>query len=492
MPPANGNAQRLVREAYTRKARAEKIVFEDLCFTGQREFVSDPAKYILACCSRRAGKSFGIAIKMLKTGFDFPKSQMVYAAMARSQGKEILWPALEQLNDEHNLSLSFKRNSGDVVFPNGSTILMRGLGSQREAEKLRGLRLRAGCVDEAQGFPAWFLDYVIREIIAPATLEYGDDCWIALTGTPSPMCRGGFYNAWNGLSSEGKPVRTFSTHHWTFFDNEFIPNPEKRAEEVREANGWTTETPSYLREYLGRWVKDTEGAAFRIDGDRNVVDRFPEEAASDWRYVLGIDLGIDDPCAYVVSAYSRQLGECYILESFEEEVESVSQSASHVFRLQEKYDFSEMIADTGGQGKAHVAEWAQTYGLAVTAAQKHNKGGRVQMINADLLSAKLKIVAPQNQQLLDELAILQWDRDALDRGKYVWARNYKDHLADAAQYGFGGCHHHHHRLQKEAVRTEEAFYRQQEDAMEAAQIRSVRERRNPSALRNRYYQGLWG
>ena len=64
----------IVAEKKVRKDREMRLDFDLLCHARQREFVADTSKYIMACCSRRAGKTYGIAIKMLKTGFQHPKS----------------------------------------------------------------------------------------------------------------------------------------------------------------------------------------------------------------------------------------------------------------------------------------------------------------------------------------------------------------------------------------------------------------------------------
>jgi len=486
--------KRIIAEKRLRKIREAAIDFDELCFPGQKEFVSDPAKRILACCSRRAGKSYGIAIKFSKTGFEFENSVMVYGAMSRSQGMEILWPAMQDLDRRLNLGLKFNRNSGDIEFPNGSKILMRGFGSQREAEKCRGLSIRAACLDEAQGFPAWLLKITLEQIIEPAMLQFGDDSWVAITGTPNAACAGGFYDAWSGVDEKGRQVDTWSTHHWTFFDNKAIPNPEKVVADVLSDRGWTRETPSFVREYLGQWVKDSEGSAFRINQDVNIIYSFDESRATDWSWALGVDLGIVDESAYVVGCYSIELGEAVIVESFEESTESPSESARHVLRLMEKYDLSEIVADTGGQGKAHVGEWANTYGIPVTPALKHNKGGRIQLINADLMAGKLKILAPTNHQLITEASIIQWDLDALDKHKYVWQRGYKDHLSDAFQYLFGALHHHHHKMEFDGrAETEKERWVRIADRMEEAAIRKADSRRRQGhglrGVRKAYYDG---
>lgn len=486
--------KRIIAEKRLRKEREKAIDFEELCFPGQKEFVSDPAKRILACCSRRAGKSYGIAIKFLKTGFEFINSVMVYGAMSRSQGMEILWPAMQELNERLFLGLKFNRNSGDIEFPNGSKVLMRGFGSQREAEKCRGLSIRAACLDEAQGFPAWLLRITLEQILEPAMIQFGEDCWIAITGTPNAACAGGFYDAWSGVDEKGKQVDTWSTHHWTFFDNKAIPAPEKVVADVLENRGWNRDTPSFVREYLGQWVKDSEGSAFRINTDVNVIYTFDDQSAPDWTYALGVDLGIVDESAYVVGCYSPSMGEAVVVESFEESTDSPSESARHVLRLMEKYDLAEIVADTGGQGKAHVGEWARTYGIPVTPAQKHNKGGRVQLINADLMAGKLKFLGPLNHQLITEATIIQWDLDALEKHKYVWQRGYKDHLSDAFQYLFGALHHHHHSMKfDEREESEHEKWSRIADKMEeAASRRAVARQQQGSGLRAQrraYYDG---
>ena len=445
------------------------------------------SKYSIACCSRRAGKTFGVAIKLLKTAFDNPKTLSLYVTMSRTMGKDILWPALEWLNDEYNLGLVFKLNTGDIVLPNGSKILMRGAGSKREIDKMRGPKYIGVCIDEAQGFN-WLLQYMIDEVLEPATLDYGDKSWIAVTGTPNAMCSGPFFEMWHGVTKneDGRDTKkqVWEPHHWTFFDNIWQPTPERQAALIRERRGWTEETPKYVREYKGRWVKDTEGAAWTI-GPHNLVYSFPIEKADDWRYCIGVDLGINDPCAFVVFAWSRDVGECYILESFEQEVDSPSGSAVEVDRLLEKYGQATIIADTGGQGKAHVGEWAETYSISATPALKHDKGGRISIINDELKAGTIKILAQHNHALINQATIIQWDEDARERGRWVYERGYLDHLVDALQYGFQGCHHQRHQFKKEHLYDPSVYYEKLEERMEKAQAHRVRVRRRPGWKRSR-------
>lgn len=482
---------KLLAEKMKRQKREARLDFDELCFPSQKRFVASESKYSIACCSRRAGKTFGVAIKLLKTAFAHPKTLSLYVTMSRTMGKDILWPALEWLNDEYDLGLEFKMNTGDVVLPNKSKILMRGAGSKREVDKMRGPKYVGVCVDEAQGFN-WLLEYMIDEVIEPATLDYGDDAWIAITGTPNAMCSGPFFDMWHGIAGDrakDQRKQVWEPHHWTFFDNVWQPNPEKQAGVIRERRGWTEETPRYVREYRGLWVKDTEGAAWHIP-DHAIVYSVPWDSADDWRYTLGVDLGINDPCAFVMFAWSRYLGECYIIESFESEVDSPSGSAAEVGRLLDRYGAISIIADTGGQGKAHVGEWAETYGIPAEPANKHDKGGRVSIINDAFKAGTLKIVQPKNHNLITQASIIQWDEDARERGRWVYERGYLDHLCDALQYGYQGCYHTNPNFRRQRDVDPSEYYKNLEERMERAQSHRVRSRSKPGWKRHRerYYR----
>ena len=162
--------RRLLAEQRLRQAREKRIDFAEICHPAQRRFVEDESKFTIACCSRRAGKTYGIRNKLLKTGFQNAKALSLYITMSRTMGMDILWPAIEEINDELDLGITLNQNKGDIKLPNGHKIMMRGLGSMREADKLRGPKYVGVCVDESQGFN-WILEKAIDEITEPATID---------------------------------------------------------------------------------------------------------------------------------------------------------------------------------------------------------------------------------------------------------------------------------------------------------------------------------
>ena len=435
-PMSPKRARRLLAEAGKRAGRKIRLRADDALFGPQRDFVQDTARLKAACCSRRAGKSYGIAFGLLRAGFKHPKSTPLYVVMSRSDAKNIIWPPLQHFNDAYNLGLVFRENDGDVVFPNGSKILLRGAGSRREIDKLRGPAYPAVNIDEAQGFGS-DLDYIIDDVAGPAVAQF-EDGYIAVTGTPNAACAGAFHDIANREDSG------WSVHGWTWRENTAIPEGRMASwvESVMKRRNWGPEHPTYLREYEGVWIRDAEGLVFEYRPALNLIPRFDERATHDWAYVLGIDLGFNDPSAFVVIAYSRARGEAVVVESYKEAGLYPSTAANRIERFLSKYPLDRIVADTGGLGKGYEQEWVQRFGLPVHAAQKVGKMGYIQLLNGDLASGRLKIAGDKNRKLIEEVSLLQWDADKLLQGRWEADRKFDDHLSDALLYAWRECKHH--------------------------------------------------
>lgn len=432
--------RKLLEEALRRKKTREKLDFRKVLFGPQQAFVMDSAKHKIACCGRRSGKTYGIGTALLHEAYTHPYSNPVYICMSQVQSKYTLWVGLQELNDKFNLGLEFKKNTGDIHVPEtGSTIIVRGAGSRREMDKVRGMRIPAAVIDEAQGFSKMDLDYLIDDVITPATMDF--DGWIAMTGTPSAACAGGFYEA-------AHDPDLWSHHHWTVLENEAMinnprsPDPAEWLERYRKKRKWSEQHPTYRREYLGQWIRDAEGMVWALDASINIVPTFPEHLATDWEFILGVDLGIIDPCAFVVGAYSQEIGELYIVESLMRGDMSPTLAGFEIEKFDQKYNFTRMVADSQGQGKAFFKHWKETTQLTIKPAQKIDKAGSVSLLNADLKAGKVRICRDRNRDLIREASVLQWDDRAKDEGKLIFDRSFQCHLSDAWLYMFREARHH--------------------------------------------------
>lgn len=421
------------KELERRKSASGRRSPERLLFGSQAKYATDTSNFVAACCSRRAGKSFGSAFRLCTAAEKHPGALLPYIVRSREDARNIIWPALQLFDKEAGLGLRFMQNTGDVVFPNGSRIILRGAGSRREIDKLRGPAYPGAIIDEAQGFSKDELDYLIDDVLGPVVVaQFGGS--ICLAGTPNAACAGPFYDICMGFTSG------WSLHGWTMADNPFMKNKDAYIARLLESRHWTPDHPSFQREYLGRWVRDTMGLVFRLSETLNVVDAPELEEAEDAEYTLGIDLGFNDPSAFVVLRYSEYLNRCEVVESWKESKLIPSAVAAKVEALRQKYELASIVADSGGYGKAIVEELREKYHIPVLPAQKQGKGSFVELLNGDLAAGLLRI--PRTERaLLDEMRLLQWDADKVERGRLEFDGRFADHLCDALLYAWRDCRH---------------------------------------------------
>lgn len=436
-----GEEQKKARQAkieLIRRAQlSTKVDFNELLFDQQRAFVEDPARLKAAVCSRRAGKSEGIAHLLVKEALSQNNVFCAYISLTTAQAKRILWPVLKRLN--HRLSLKMKFNENDLTckLPNGSEIFMVGGSEASELERLRGGKYAGVVIDEAQAFGP-FLEMVIDEIILPATMDLQG--WIALTGTPNASCAGYFYELTTGRSDA-----EVSVHHWTAFDNPYIVDKfgnrffSKWIATEMKKHKWEADNPVYKREWLGQWIRDEEGLVYKIR-PFNLISELP--AANDWCYVLGIDLGFKDSTAFVVQAYSEERAQVVTVESYKQAGLIPSVVAAHVLRFQERYDFEAIVADTGGFGKGYVEEMKQRYGIPIQAAEKTKKNTYIENLNGDLLAGVLYVIEKDNISLISEANLLQWRADAIGKPGDLARKEdprFENHSVDAWLYSHRYC-----------------------------------------------------
>lgn len=425
------------------RAALEKLDFDKLLHKEQQKFANDPAQFRVACCSRQSGKSHAAAIIALRAAVETPGSTPVYINMNRASAQYIIWPPLMALNEEHGLGLEFIKTTSDIRLPNGSVIKVFGAGSLREMDKIRGIgsTLNLVILDEAQNFGSDMYK-LIREILLPATVTHKAP--ILITGTPGAACAGPFYDIVHGggemfKNDAGDQMMGWSQHKWLMRDNPYIPDVEHQYKVHKAANNWTDASPAFRREYLGEWVRDTEGLCY-YNKESMVVPRFPMERAHDWRWILGVDVGTKDPWSFSMLATSRDVQATYVVESYEKQLTTL-EAGDEVGALMEQYPCHTVIVDTGGQGAAPVAQWKDTHPLLPIQPVKKGYGSvdmGVQIINADIKADRLFFVKDTTMDLRTQMATLIWDHKASPTGARRVKRGdgYPDHCADSFRYAY--------------------------------------------------------
>src|SRR5574343_1924212 len=80
----------------------------DMTFPQQRALIEDPSRLKAACCTRRAGKTFGIGLYIWDVALKNPGCTILYLSLTRQSAKEIVMrDVLERLDRELGTGVHF-------------------------------------------------------------------------------------------------------------------------------------------------------------------------------------------------------------------------------------------------------------------------------------------------------------------------------------------------------------------------------------------------
>ena len=396
---------------------------EDL-FEHQRAFISDPANFKTALCSRRAGKTYASCYYLVETAFKYPESLSAYIGLTRSSAKRLMWMELKRANRKYHIGMSFNNSELICTMPNGSQIVLTGANDEADIDKLRGSAYRLVILDEAASFGP-HMETLVEEVLEPALIDHNGV--LAMIGTPNAACAGMFFKATTD------PRFGYSNHSWTILENPHIPHADEWLKKRMKQKNWDEEHPVYLREWRGQWIRSDDSLIYKFKDERNLYDHLPEHE-HDFDYILGVDLGYEDATAFVIGAYSRDLPHFYVVDCFKQSKMLPSEIAERIGAYSEQYNFTSIVADTGGLGKSIVEEFKQRWALPIRAAEKKNKASYIELMNSDLASGFVRVQA--DSQLLEEWRLLQWDEDRKkDDGRF------ENHLSDACLYAWRESKH---------------------------------------------------
>lgn len=425
-------ARASVLAALARRQRRKGFTAEALCHPAQLAFVRSGAKRRVACCSRRAGKTLGVAIALLEGALLPPYVPQLYVTLTRSNSKEILWPDLLRLNDEHGLGGEANLTDLSLRWPTGAAIQLRGANNEREIAKVRGKRFKRAIIDEAQSFPDRVIRPLIGDVLGPTLVDYDGELW--LTGTPGAAPVGYF---WDLTGGEVGP--RWERHAWTLRENPYLQALSGKPiddilRDIREEHGWTLDDPTYRREYLGEWCRDENALVFRWGAQCEWDGVLP---AGEWQYVIGVDLGHEDADAIVVLAWCRQRPEVYLVHEDVTAKQGVTELGQKVVDLHAKYRPKALWVDTGGLGRKIAEELRRRWGLPCQAAEKTRKLEHVELLNDALRTGRFR--APAGSRFAEDAMLVQWDADSRARGVLRISDRYHSDVLDAALYAYRAC-----------------------------------------------------
>lgn len=392
-------------------------------FVAQNRFVLDPARYLDAQCSRRAGKSNGLALRFFRTMKKHPKSQSVYLGLTRDSARDIMWPVLQEIDAKYRLGCEFTESNLTVTAPNKAKLKLYGADMSNFIKRLRGRKFPAIGLDEAQDFGV-HLQSLVDDVLTPAIADY-EDGWLAMTGTPGPVPQGYFFDVTHNRKYG------YSHHEWTLLDNPYMPSVKEFIEELKKKREWDDTNPTLLREYRNKWVLDVQSLWVRYNELINNYDTLPSHK---WNYILGIDIGFKDADALAVLAWCEADPVTYLVEERITAKQGLTELVDQVQALRSKYDFSKMVIDEGGLGKKLAEEMRRRHHIPVHPADKQRKQETVEFFNDALRTSRFK--AKKDTRFVQDSYLVQVDWDKSTPNRIVVKKNPHSDIIDSVLYAF--------------------------------------------------------
>lgn len=433
------------RKATTAGAAVEAVTLEALAagHAKQLAFTQDTARWVIALCSRRAGKTRGIAARALVRALRGPSTQ-VYIALTKDQARNVtMWePIWKPLLRKYGIAAKHDETRMITTFPNGSVIRFTGTDDVRHVETELGAAIDEAVIDEGQSQSDSVLVPLVRRILPPALADRRGT--LILAGTVPDVEAGLFWDTWSKSN--------WSKHNWSMFDNPFMPGARAELAEYLSANpGLTEDSPVIQRERFGRFVFDKHATAYMFDAGLNSYTptvpgwlartEFPDGAAMAadvWPGIevlsVGVDPGATDRMAVEVIGWGARHDVQHVFEW-------VSPKGAHLTWDQlgqvlavvaERYDVYHWHYDAGSS-KNELDTFQRVYGVPVIkAANKSDLAGQVRLMNSLLTTGRLKVMA--GSSLEEDMRKARWDQDARAKGLWRWASSWHPDPADAARY----------------------------------------------------------
>jgi hypothetical protein len=393
-------------------------------FPEQDAFINDMSRYIDAQCSRRAGKTNGLAIRFFKALEKYPKSQSLYLSLTQDSAKAIMWPILHEINDRYNIGCTFTESKMEMKHPNGAKLKLIGADLKNFIKRLKGRKYPAIGIDEAQDMGT-HLQSLIDDVLTPSIADYTDG-WLAITGTPGPVPQGYFFDVTQNRKYG------YSHHEWTILQNPHMPNPGAFISDLMSKREWTETNPTLLREWRNKWVLDVESLWIRYNEKLNHYQELPKEHK--WNYVMGVDIGFNDADALAILAWSETSPETYLVEELITKKQGVSALIAQIDALQKKYNVYKIVMDEGALGKKVAEDMRQRFGCPLVAADKAHKQSNVEFLNDDLRLGKFKAKSASRFALDSYLVQIDWDKSTPQ--KIIIKKKPHSDIIDAVLYAF--------------------------------------------------------
>ena len=421
--------RKLALEALREKKKRDNVIdrMKADSFEQQWNFITDPSKKKAVRTNRRAGKSMADAMLLLITGVTHPGCNMLYTGLTDKSAVRVIWKdCLKKLAKKYGIKVRLTIGKGIVTFEDyGSLIYLIGLDTtDAEMDKIFGAKFKLAVIDEAALYKQNIKAFV-ETVVEPACVD--EEGTIVLSGMPCNNVKSFFFDVTNGL------IPGWSLHTWSSLDNPYMAEKmRKHIAYLKTTNPGIENTPAFKQMYLGEWCVEENTLMYRYDHSKNSFDHLPEARA--WYFILGIDLGYDDPSAFVVVGYRDYDPVLYVMETYKRAQMSLTEVAEQIKNYERLYRPQYMVIDTSS--KQAVEEIKQRYNLNLEAAERSGKAEFINICNNDLIQGKVKFRNINCEPILKEIKVAAWEEKDLLKGKYTEPKRLNAHCLDAFLYAW--------------------------------------------------------
>ena len=450
----------ILKELQKRQEKAEELAkkpvfdFSNFCFDAQAQFFrGEGARFRNAVCSRRAGKTVGIAADAIDTCLSYKDKTCLYVTITKEAARNIIWNDILKIIEDYELDFKIDNLRLSATHrKTRSKIIIAGAKDKTEIEKYRGWKLRKVYLDEAQSFRS-YIEYFVNDILTPALRDEKGELYI--TGTPGAIKAGYFYK----ISQSDFWYRS----KWTAFNNPHMHDPdngkdlEETLAEEREMKQIDASDPGYIRETYGEWVEDTNSLVFKFDKAKNIFHTKPE---GNFSYIFGIDIGYNDSDAIAVLAFNKTDKKVFLVEEHVRNKQNITQLVEAINNLRDKYDPIKMVIDAGALGKKIQEEIRSRHNLPLHPAEKTRKHEFIELLNDDLRTGKFSSF--ENSLFEEDCYLVQWDLESRMKNpeKPKISTSYHSDICDAVLYAWRECKHFHAEAEKVAPKSNTDEYMQ--------------------------------
>lgn len=390
----------------------------------QRCAVVDPSKRKAILGGRRAGKTESAVYWLLEGWRQHPGKRSVYVATTIGSARDIMWDKLRDICDRWELGATFNESRLEARLPNGYTIWITGCENRKQSNRVgRGKKFRRVVIDELEIFEDELIRYFINSSLKPTLMDYGGE--LLLLGTPGFALQGFWFDVTEDDDADeekrGKRrAKRWPTHRFSALDNPFIGYAggaaQFFADELEDVYGGDANDPDYIRELLGKWVRDATAYIYPYAPDRNLWDEQDDDTG--WgnddtvKTVIGVDIGDRDGCGFSVVRKRWDSDEIRVLESYSTVNLDNDELAIEIRKLMARYKTHHVYMDSKGHGATTICKSMLNYGIpAKPAENNHKKLPLIRDTRAVLRNGRLRMHPTKCRDLILQFKTLTWNED---------------------------------------------------------------------------------